>query len=87
MLGVGFSHHRIAFRRASESVALPPWDGEGFMLTADECKNCSADCKSRAKEPGVSKERAAVLMNISMTWTILAGQLERLAGIMKREAE
>jgi hypothetical protein len=57
------------------------------MLTADECKNCSADCKSLAKEPGVSKERAAVLMNISTTWTVLAGQLERLAEIMKREAK
>ena len=57
------------------------------MLTADECKNCSADCKSLAKEPGVSKERAAVLMNISTTWTVLAGQLERLGQIMKREAK
>jgi hypothetical protein len=57
------------------------------MLTVDECKNYSADCKSLAKEPGVSKERAAVLMNISTTWIVLAGQLERLAETMKREAE
>jgi hypothetical protein len=31
------------------------------MLTVDECKSCAADYKSLAKEPGVSKERAAVL--------------------------
>jgi hypothetical protein len=57
------------------------------MLTVDECKNYSADCKSLAKEPGVSKEPAAVLMNISTTWIVLAGQLERLAETMKRQAE
>ena len=38
------------------------------MLTVDECKSCAADYKSLAKEPGVSKERAAVLKNISMAW-------------------
>jgi hypothetical protein len=57
------------------------------MLTVDECKNYSADCKSLAKELGVSKERTAVLMNISTTRTVLAGQFERLAEIMKREAK
>jgi hypothetical protein len=57
------------------------------MLTVDECKSCAADYKSLAKEPGVSKERAAVLKNISMAWAGLAGQLERLAEVMEREAK
>jgi hypothetical protein len=57
------------------------------LAVEQKISSYSADCKSLAKEPDVSKERTAVLMNISMTWTVLAGQLERLSEVMKREAK
>jgi hypothetical protein len=56
------------------------------LAVEQKISSYSADCKSLAKEPDVSKERTAVLMNISMT-SVLAGQLERLSEIMKREAK
>jgi hypothetical protein len=49
-------------------------------LTAAQCRAISDRHKARAKQPGISKKRAAVLMNIARTYSGLASQLEILAG-------
>jgi hypothetical protein len=49
-------------------------------LTAAQCRAISDRHKAGAKQPGVSKKRATVLMNIARTYSGLASQLEILAG-------
>jgi len=49
-------------------------------LTAAQCRIFAERNKARAKQPGISKKRATVLMNISRTYSGLASQLEILAG-------
>jgi hypothetical protein len=56
-----------------------PYDGHD-NLTAAQCRAISDRHKAGAKQPGISKKRAAVLMNIARTYSGLASQLEILAG-------
>jgi hypothetical protein len=55
-------------------------------LTAAQCRKFAARNKARAKQPGISKKRATVLMNISRTYSGLASQLEILADEERCEA-
>jgi hypothetical protein len=55
-------------------------DGGYDNLTAAQCRTLAELNKARAKEPGISKKRAAVLMNIARTYTGLASQLDILVG-------
>src|SRR4051794_27937424 len=49
-------------------------------VTAGRCRALADRYKTEAKELGISKKRASVLMNISRTYSGLASQLEILAG-------
>jgi hypothetical protein len=63
----------------SEGTHSVPDDGYD-NLTAAQCRAFAEGNKARAKQPGISKKRATVLMNISRTYSGLASQLEILAG-------
>jgi len=62
----------------SEGTHFMPDDGYD-NLTAAQCRTFAERNKARAKQPGISKKRATVLMNISRTYSGLASQLEILA--------
>jgi len=49
-------------------------------LTAAQCRKLAELNKARAKQPGIPKKKATVLMNIARTYSGLASQLDILAG-------
>jgi hypothetical protein len=53
------------------------------MPTAEQCNAYAAEYRLLVQQVDVSIRRAATLMAISQSWTILADQLERLADITK----
>jgi hypothetical protein len=55
-------------------------------LIAAECRQLADSYKARAREPGVSQRRAALLTNIARNFTALAGQLEMLSTYMAEES-
>jgi hypothetical protein len=57
------------------------------MQSAEQCRDCAAEYKSLGMQPGISIRRADLLMSISHSWLVLAGQLERLADIVEEEGE
>jgi ATP-dependent protease HslVU (ClpYQ) peptidase subunit len=57
------------------------------MLTAGQCKTYAAEYKSLARQAGASGERTTLLNNIARTLKALANQLDRLAVLLKEEAE
>jgi len=57
------------------------------MPTAEQCNAYAAKYQLLGQQVGVSIRRAATLMAISQSWTILADQLERLADITKNESK
>jgi len=56
------------------------------MLTAAQCQTYAAECKSLARQAGVSEERTALLNNIARSLKGLASQLDRLAVLLREEA-
>ena len=56
------------------------------MPTAEQCNAYAAQYRLLVQQVDVSIRRAATLMAISQSWTILA-QLERLADITKDESK
>jgi len=56
------------------------------MPTAEQCNAYAAEYRLLGQQD-VSIRRAATLMAISQSWTILADQLERLADITKDESK
>jgi hypothetical protein len=56
-------------------------DGGHDNLTAAQCRALAERHKARAKQPGTSKKRATVLMNIARTYIGLASQLEISASV------
>jgi hypothetical protein len=56
------------------------------MLDATHCLALANEYKDRAREPGVSKERAFIMNNIARSLIGLATQLDRLAAKMRDEA-
>jgi hypothetical protein len=57
------------------------------MLTAEQCKAFAAQYQFLGQEAGISPQRAALLVNISRSWTALANQLARLAVLVKEESK
>jgi len=57
------------------------------MPTAEQCNAYAGEYQLLGQQVGVSIRRAATLMAISQSWTILADQLERLADITKNESK
>ena len=57
------------------------------MPTAAQCYAYAAEYRLLVQQVDVSVRRAATLMAISQSWTILADQLERLAEIAKDESK
>ena len=62
------------------------WE-EATMTTANQCEAYAAEYQARGTAPDISIQRATALMSISQSWTTLAGQLDRLAQIIKDEDE
>ena len=58
-----------------------------MLTTAEQCNACAAEYRLLVQQVDVSIRRAATLMAISQSWTILADQLERLADITKNESK
>jgi hypothetical protein len=58
-----------------------------MLTTAEQCNACAAEYRLLVQQVDVSIRRAATLMAISQSWTILADQLERLAEIAKDESK
>src|SRR5258708_38869425 len=59
---------------------------ETVMPTAEQCNAYAAEYRLLVQQVDVSIRRAATLMAISQSWTLLADQLERLADITKEES-
>ena len=57
------------------------------MLTVSQCKALASEYKSLARQPNVSEERAATLVNIARSLVGLATQLDRLAADMRDNAK
>jgi plasmid stabilization system protein ParE len=57
------------------------------MLTPAECQALANEYKSLARQPDISRERAAMLTNIARSFTGLATQLDRLATHMRDHAK
>jgi hypothetical protein len=57
------------------------------MPTAEQCNTYAAEYQLLGREAAISIRRATVLMGISLSWTTLANQLERLAVITKEESK
>jgi hypothetical protein len=55
------------------------------MVTQEQCKTYADDYQLLGRVPEISMQRATILMGISRSWTILAGQLSRLAAIETEE--
>src|SRR5258706_3426102 len=61
--------------------------GGTVMPTAEQCNAYAAEYRLLVQQVDVSIRRAATLMAISQSWTILADQLERLADMTKDESK
>ena len=57
------------------------------MLTAEQCKTYATEYQHLGREANISTRRATALMGISKSWKILAGQLDRLAAIVRDESK
>jgi hypothetical protein len=57
------------------------------MPTAEQCKAFAATCQLLGQEVDMSPRRAALLVNISRSWTALANQLDRLGTLLKEESK
>ena len=68
-------------------VIKPSHRGETVMPTAEQCNAYAAEYRLLVQQADVSISRAATLMAISQSWTMLADQLERLADITKDESK
>src|SRR4051812_11551272 len=83
-----FSPRRVVSSSGHTNDLVPPRSGGRLYMRDDRYDNVSAArCRAladryraEAKELGLSKKRASVLMNISRTFSGLASQLEILAG-------
>ena len=57
------------------------------MTTAEQCKTYATEYQYLGREANISTRRATALMGISKSWKILAGQLDRLAAIVRDESK
>jgi hypothetical protein len=57
------------------------------MLTILQCQAYAAEYKLLGVDPGISIRHANMLMSISHSWIVMAGQLERLADVMEEEGK
>jgi hypothetical protein len=55
------------------------------MISAQQCRVCSADCAARGQGAGVSIQRATILLAMSRCWTTLANLTDRYDAIVKEE--
>ncbi len=56
------------------------------MLTAAECQALADEYRSRARQPEISKECAAMLTNIARSFAGLGTQLDRLSAYMRDDS-
>jgi hypothetical protein len=56
------------------------------MLNATQCRKFAEEYKSRAREPGISRDSAFIMNNIARSLAGLATQLDLLAAKMREEA-
>jgi len=82
----GHGNTDAAERSYSAQATLCFWRGS-IMPTAEQCNAYAGEYQLLGQQVGVSIRRAATLMAISQSWTILADQLERLAEIAKDESK
>jgi len=55
--------------------------------TSEQCRAYATEHQLLGRDVEISMQRATILMGISRSWTILAGQIERLSVIQKEESE
>ena len=48
-----------------------------------ECRKQSAECLRLRAQPGVSSQKATILLTMARTWTALANHKERLDGLQR----
>jgi hypothetical protein len=59
-----------------------------IMPTAEECRTYAAEYRRlRDEAADASPARAALLLNISRSWTALANQLDRLTAFLEEESK
>jgi len=57
------------------------------MMSAEECRACSAIWLQRGKNQNISVKRAMTFLSLARTWTLLAYEKDQLAAIEKDEGE
>jgi hypothetical protein len=57
------------------------------MMSAEECRACSAIWLARGKNMSISVKRAMTFLSLARTWSLLADQKDQLAAIEKEEGE
>jgi hypothetical protein len=57
------------------------------MMSAEECRACSAIWEQRGRALNISIQRATTFLALSRLWTSLAEQKDRLTAIEKEEDE
>jgi hypothetical protein len=61
--------------------------GKAVMMSAEECRACSAIWLARGKNMSISVKRAMTFLSLARTWSLLADQKDQLAAIEKEEGE
>src|SRR6266403_6023312 len=82
---LGTATERVSQEYGRRFPSRDPIGGGTVMPTAEQCNAYAAEYRLLVQQVDVSIRRAATLMAISQSWTILADQLERLADITKDE--
>ena len=83
---LGTATERVSQEYGRRFPSRDPMGGTA-MPTAEQCNAYAAEYQLLGQQVDVSIRRAATLMAISQSWTILADQLERLADITKDESK
>ena len=70
---------------------LPQWGvlrfGGSLMITAQQCRDYSANCLTLGTKPNLSVQRGTVLLAMARSWTALANQRDRYDAIMIEEGK
>ena len=55
------------------------------MVSADQCREHSAECVALANDPDISIPRSNLLLAISRDWLALATKMDRYEALLKSE--
>jgi hypothetical protein len=69
-----------------KKISFAVFVGGAIMPTAEQCKTYANEYQLLGREAEISIRRATVLLGISLSWTTLANQLDRLSAIVKDES-